>query len=204
MSGLPGRLSFQPDEAARRLVIGISGASGVRYGIRLLEVLRNSDIETHLVMSRAAEMTIAYETDQSVKDVRSLASINHAVGDIGAAISSGSFATLGMIILPCSIKTMSEIASGVTSTLLTRAADVILKARRRLVLGVRETPLHSGHLRTMLALSELGAVVAPIVPAFYGRPKTLEDVIDHTVGRLLDAVGISNQLVRRWVGRPAD
>ncbi len=204
MSGLPGRLSFQPDEAARRLVIGISGASGVRYGIRLLEVLRNSDIETHLVMSRAAEMTIAYETDQSVKDVRSLASINHAVGDIGAAISSGSFATLGMIILPCSIKTMSEIASGVTSTLLTRAADVILKERRRLVLGVRETPLHSGHLRTMLALSELGAVVAPIVPAFYGRPKTLEDVIDHTVGRLLDAVGISNQLVRRWVGRPAD
>jgi len=184
----------------RRLVIGISGASGTVYGIRMLELLRNTDIETHLVMSRSAEMTLAYETDYKIKDIRALATINHPNSDIGATISSGSFQTMGMVVAPCSIKTMSEIATGVTSSLLSRAADVALKERRRLVLAVRETPLHGGHLRTMAQLADLGAVVAPIVPAFYNRPKTIDDIINHTVGRLLDLFGIETAVVKRWHG----
>ena len=189
---------------ARRLVVGISGASGVIYGVRLLELLRKSDIESHLVMSRSAEMTLAYETDFKPKQVRALAAVNHAIGDIGASISSGSFPTMGMVIVPCSIRTKSEIATGVTSTLLTRAADVALKERRRVVLAVRETPLHGGHLRNMAGLSDIGAVIAPIVPAFYNQPKTVDDIINHSVGRLLDLFGIETDAVRRWKGGPAE
>src|SRR5499433_3600742 len=168
----------------RRLIIGISGASGTVYGIRILELLGGTEIETHLVMSKSAEMTLAYETDLKPKDVRALASVNHSVADIGASISSGSFPTMGMLVAPCSMRTMSEIATGVTSSLLSRAADVVLKEKRKLVLAVRETPLHGNHLRAMASLSDIGAVIAPIVPAFYTRPKTLDDVINHTVGRL--------------------
>jgi 4-hydroxy-3-polyprenylbenzoate decarboxylase len=188
----------------RRLTIGISGASGIIYGIRMLELLRNTDVETHLVMSRSAEMTLAYETDLKIKDVRALATVNHPNTDIGASISSGSFQTMGMVVAPCSIKTMSEIATGVTSSLLSRAADVALKERRRLVLAVRETPLHGGHLRTMTQLADMGAVIAPIVPAFYNRPKTIDDIINHTVGRLLDLFGLETQVVKRWQGGPAE
>jgi flavin prenyltransferase len=195
---------MKQNEGGRRLVVGISGASAVIYGVRMLELLRKIDIETHLVMSRSAEMTLAYETDFSPKEVRALASATHPIADIGAAISSGSFATMGMVIVPCSIRTMSEIATGVTSTLLTRAADVALKERRRLVLALRETPLHSGHLRNMATLSDMGAVVAPIVPAFYNRPKTVDDIINHTVGRLLDLFGIETGIVRRWEGGRQD
>ena len=188
----------------RRLIIGISGASGTVYGIRILKLLHDTDIETHLVMSKSAEMTLAYETDLKPKDVRSLAKVNHPNGDIGASISSGSFQTIGMVVAPCSIKTMSEIATGVTGSLLSRAADVVLKERRRLVLAVRETPLHGGHLRTMTHLADIGAVIAPIVPAFYNRPKTIDDIINHTVGRLLDLFGIETSVVRRWQGGSAD
>jgi flavin prenyltransferase len=195
---------MKKNEGGRRLVVGISGASAVIYGVRMLELLRKTDIETHLVMSRSAEMTLAYETDFSPKEVRALASVTHPIADIGAAISSGSFATIGMVIVPCSIRTMSEIATGVTSTLLTRAADVALKERRRLVLALRETPLHSGHLRNMATLSDMGAIVAPIVPAFYNRPKTVDDIINHTVGRLLDLFGIETGIVRRWQGGRQD
>jgi 4-hydroxy-3-polyprenylbenzoate decarboxylase len=187
----------------RRLVVGISGASGVIYGVRLLELLRETDVETHLVISKSAELTLAYETDYKPKDVKALASVNHPATDIGAAISSGSFPTMGMVIAPCSIRTMSEIATGVTSSLLSRAADVVLKEKRRLVLALRETPLHGGHLRTMTTLADIGAVVAPIVPAFYAKPKTVDDIINHTVGRLLDFFGIETKVVRRWEGGPA-
>ena len=188
----------------QRLVVGISGASGVIYGIRCLELLRDKGIETHLVMSKSAEMTLAYETDLKPKDVRALASVNHSVADIGASISSGSFHTMGMIVAPCSMKTMSEIATGVTGSLLSRAADVVLKEKRKLVLALRETPLHGNHLRAMASLSDVGAVVAPIVPAFYTRPKTLDDIINHTVGRLLDQFGIDTKAVKRWKGEPED
>ena len=188
----------------RRLIVGISGASGTIYGIRILELLKKTDIETHLVMSKSAEMTMVYETDFKPKDVKALATVNHPAADIGASISSGSFATMGMIILPCSIKTMSEIATGVTSSLVSRAADVVLKEKRRLVLGVRETPLHGGHLRTMTTLADIGAIVAPIVPAFYNKPKSVDDIINHTVGRMLDLFGIETKLVKRWKGGPAE
>ncbi|GAC1327156.1 MAG: UbiX family flavin prenyltransferase [Beijerinckiaceae bacterium] len=180
------------------LVVGISGASGVIYGIRLLEILRKLGIATHLVMSRSAEVTLAYESDWKVADVRALATEYHAQTDVAAAISSGSFRTRGMIVAPCSMRSMAEIATGVTSGLLTRAADVTLKERRRLVLMVRETPLHTGHLRTMTALSEIGAIIAPPVPAMYARPASLEDMIDHTLGRVLDLFGIEAGIVRRW------
>jgi 4-hydroxy-3-polyprenylbenzoate decarboxylase len=186
-------------EEPRRLIVGISGASGVIYGIRLLEKLRDKNIETHLVMSKSAEMTLAYETDYKPKDVKALASICHPVADIGASISSGSFRTMGMVIVPCSIRTMSEIATGVTTTLMSRAADVVLKEKRRLVLALRETPLHGGHLRTMVTLSDIGAVVAPIVPALYTRPKTVDDIVNHTVGRLLDFFDIDTS-IKRWKG----
>ena len=184
----------------RRLVVGISGASGTIYGIRMLELLRGTDIETHLVMSKSAELTLAYETDYKPKDVRALAAVNHPNADIGATISSGSFQTIGMVVAPCSIKTMSEIATGVTSTLMSRAADVVLKERRRLVLALRETPLHGGHLRTMTQLADMGAILAPIMPAFYNRPKTIDDIVNHTVGRLLDLFEIENAAVKRWHG----
>jgi 4-hydroxy-3-polyprenylbenzoate decarboxylase len=180
------------------LIVGISGASGIIYGIRMLEVLRASGIQTHLVMSKAAEMTLGYESDLKAKDVRDLADFYHPIADIGASISSGSFRTMGMAIMPCSIRTMSEIATGVTSSLMSRAADVVLKERRRLVLGVRETPLHSGHLRTLLSLSDMGAIVAPLVPAFYNRPQSIDDIINHSVGRVLDLFDIDAGVVKRW------
>ena len=190
-------------KAAARLIVGISGASGTVYGVRLLEMLRKAEIETHLVMSRSAEMTLAYETDYKPKDVRALASVYYPVTDIGAAISSGSVPTIGMIIAPCSIRTMSEVASGVTASLLSRAADVVLKEKRRLVLAIRETPLHVGHLRSMTVIAEIGAVIAPIVPAFYNRPRTVDDIVNHTCGRLLDLFGIDIGTVKRWKGGPA-
>lgn len=164
----------------------------------MLETLRPLAIETHLVMTKAAEMTLAYETDLKAAQVRALADVCYTIGDVGAAISSGSFKTLGMAIAPCSIRSMSEIATGVTSNLLTRAADVCLKERRRLVLMLRETPLHSGHLRNMLALSDMGAVIAPPVPGFYARPQSIDDIVDQTVGRVLDLFGIETGKVRRW------
>ena len=186
----------------QRLIVGISGASGVIYGVRLLEVLRDMPVETHLVVSKAAEVTLAYETDLKIAAVRDLADVSYPEGDIAAAISSGSFKTLGMVIAPCSIRSMSEIATGVTASLLTRAADVVLKERRRLVLMVRETPLHTGHLRSMTALSEMGAIIAPPLPALYANPETIDDVINHSVGRVLDLFGLDTGKVRRW-GEPA-
>ena len=182
----------------KRIIIGISGASGIIYGIRALELLKRIGIETHLVMSKAAEMTLAYETDYKAKDVREMADVSHPIGDIGASISSGSFRTLGMLIAPCSVRTMSEINTGITSTLMSRAADVVLKERRRLVLGIRETPLHTGHLRTLTQLSEMGAVICPVVPAFYNRPTSLDDVVNHSVGRMLDLFDIDVGSVKRW------
>jgi flavin prenyltransferase len=183
----------------RRLIVGLSGASGVIYGIRLLQILRDqARIETHLVCSKAAERTIVEETDWSVRDVKALASVVHPIGDIGASIASGSYRTQGMIIAPCSIHTAGAIAHGITDTLLTRAADVCLKERRRLVLLVREAPLHVGHLRALTALAEIGAVIVPPVPAFYSRPNTLEDLVNHTCGRVLDLFDLPHDLVRRW------
>ncbi len=182
----------------QRLIVGISGASGVIYGVRLLELLRGLPVETHLVMTRAAEVTIAHETTLKVAQVQALAHHCHPIADIAASISSGSFRTMGMIVAPCSIRSMSEIAAGVTSSLLTRAADVVLKERRRLVLMVRETPLHLGHLRTMASLAEMGAIVAPPVPAFYSRPQSVEDIIDHSLGRVLDLFGLETGRLKRW------
>jgi flavin prenyltransferase len=181
-----------------RLIVGISGASGVAYGARLLTLLQNLPVETHLVMSRTAEMTLALETELKPADVRARADVVHAISDMAAPISSGSFSTLGMIIAPCSIRSMSEIGTGVTTTLLTRAADVVLKERRRLVLAVRETPLHTGHLRTMTTLSEMGAIIAPPVPALYAKPQSIDEMIDHSMGRLLDLFGLDAGTVRRW------
>src|ERR1700677_4536399 len=181
-----------------RLIIGISGASGIIYGVRALQLLQSSGIETHLVMSKSAEMTLAYETDLQPSGLRALASKHHQVTNIGAPISSGSFPTMGMLIAPCSVRTMSEIATGVTSSLLTRAADVTLKERRPLILMVRETPLHLGHLRTMTALAEMGAIILPPVPAFYAAPKTLADLVDQMVGRALDLLGYEWPDMRRW------
>jgi 4-hydroxy-3-polyprenylbenzoate decarboxylase len=182
----------------RRIIVGISGASGIVYGVRMLEALRSAGLETHLVMSRSAQVTLGYESTLKVAEVHALASVVHRNDDIGASISSGSFATLGMVVAPCSIRSLSEIATGVTSGLLSRAADVVLKERRRLVLLVRETPLHLGHLRTMTQVTEMGAIVMPPVPAFYNKPATVDDIVDHSVGRVLDLFGIDNALVRRW------
>ena len=186
-----------------RLIVGISGASGVIYGARLLELLRPLPVETHLVISRTADLTLTVETDLKPAAVRARADVVHANSDLAAPISSGSFKTIGMVVAPCSIRSMAEIASGVTTTLLSRAADVVLKERRRLVLLVRETPLHTGHLRTMTALSEMGAIIAPPVPAFYAKPQTLDDMIDQTLGRVLDLFGLETGLVRRW-GEPSE
>ncbi|WP_374574810.1 UbiX family flavin prenyltransferase [Phenylobacterium sp.] len=181
-----------------KLVVGLSGASGVAYGLRVLDACRELGVESHLILSRAAVLTIGQETDLAVADVQARADVSHKPGDVGASIASGSFPTLGMIIAPCSVRSMSEIATGVTSSLLTRAADVTLKERRPLVLMVRESPLHLGHLRTMVRLAEMGAVIAPPVPAFYARPATLEEMVDQSVGRALDIFGLSWSSVRRW------
>jgi 4-hydroxy-3-polyprenylbenzoate decarboxylase len=181
-----------------RIVVGISGASGVIYGVRLLELLQPTVIETHLVMSRTAEQTLALETDLKVKDVKALADHVHAADDLAAAISSGSFQTMGMVVAPCSVKSLAEIATGVTTTLISRAADVTLKERRRLVLMVRETPLHAGHIKNMLAATEIGAIIAPPVPAMYARPQSLDAMVDHSLGRVLDLFGIDTGRVMRW------
>jgi 4-hydroxy-3-polyprenylbenzoate decarboxylase len=187
----------------KRLIVGISGASGAIYGVRLLEVLQPlPDIETHLVMSQAARQTLALETDLQLRDVHALADVVHDPRDIGASISSGSFRTHGMVILPCSIKTLSGIVNSYTDGLLTRSADVVLKERRQLVLCVRETPLHLGHLHLMTRAAEMGALIMPPMPAFYHRPQSLEDLIDQTVNRVLDQFDIElpQDLFNRWQG----
>jgi 4-hydroxy-3-polyprenylbenzoate decarboxylase len=187
----------------KRIVVGITGASGAIYGIRLLQILRACETETHLIVSRAAQMTLAYETDYKLSEVEKLATAVYPNADIGAACSSGSFRTDGMIIAPCSTKTMSEIASGVTANLISRSADVALKERRKVVLLLRETPLHLGHIRTMAAVTEAGAIVCPPVPAFYIRPNSLEEMVDHTLGRVLDLFDINAGTVKRWAGGKA-
>ncbi|MCB1688822.1 MAG: UbiX family flavin prenyltransferase [Halioglobus sp.] len=185
---------------SRHIIVGISGASGIVYGLRALQLLRDCAVHTHLVISKSARLTLHHELDISPAELESLASEVHPINNIGASIASGSFPTAGMLIAPCSVRTMSEIATGVTSTLLTRAADVVLKERRRLVLMVRETPLHTGHLRTMTQLSEMGAVIAPPVPAFYARPQTLDEMVTQTVGRALDLFDLELDQVKRWQG----
>tara|TARA_B110000503_G_C7092609_1_gene390090 strand:- start:327 stop:887 length:561 start_codon:yes stop_codon:yes gene_type:complete len=181
-----------------RIIIGISGASGVIYGVRALQLLADQPIETHLVMSKSAELTAHYELDMSVDEIRSLADVFHSVRNVGASIASGSFGGLGMLIAPCSIRTLGEITSGVTSSLLTRAADVALKERRRLVLMVRETPLHLGHLRNMVSATEMGAVIAPPVPAFYTGPDSVDVMVTQSVCRVLDLFGIDLPETQRW------
>jgi 4-hydroxy-3-polyprenylbenzoate decarboxylase len=188
----------------RRLIIGISGATGAIYGVRLLQVLKSApDIESHLVMSKAAERTITYETEFTIPQIRALADASYNIADIGATISSGSFQTEGMIIAPCSMKTLAAVAHSLSIDLLGRAADVILKERRPLVLLVREAPLHLGHLRLMVQAAEMGAIIVPPVPAFYNFPKTLDDIVNHTVGRVLDLFHIDVDIVKRWQGMQA-
>ncbi|MGU3494792.1 UbiX family flavin prenyltransferase [Xanthobacteraceae bacterium A53D] len=182
----------------RRMVVGITGATGIVYGVRLLEALRELKIESHLVVSKAGEMTRAYETDMSAEQLRSLADVVYSPSDIAAPISSGSFRTMGMIVAPCSVRSMSDIAHGVTSGLISRAADVCLKERRRLVLMLRETPLHAGHLKSMLAVTEMGGIIAPPVPAFYSRPQSLDDMVTHTIGRVLDLFDLDLKAFPRW------
>ncbi len=184
----------------KRLVVGISGASGVIYGVRLLEALKKSDVETHVVVSKAGQLTLHQEMGLTLKDVQKLADVYHPVNDIGASIASGSFKTMGMIIAPCSMRTLAEIATGVTSSLMSRAADVVLKERRTLVLMCRESPLHAVHLRNMLTLAEMGVVIAPPLPAFYVCPSSVEELVEHSVGRMLDLFGIETTLVKRWQG----
>jgi flavin prenyltransferase len=186
------------------LVVGISGASGAIYGVRLLEALADKKIPAHLIVSKAAALTLKEEVGLSVEKVRALAVVTYLNTDLGAAISSGSFRTRGMIIAPCSIRTLSDIAHGTTDSLLSRAADVTLKERRRLVLIVREAPLHAGHLRSMLAATESGAIIVPPVPAFYYRPKTVDDIVNQTVGRCLDLFDIDADLVKRWRSEEGD
>jgi 4-hydroxy-3-polyprenylbenzoate decarboxylase len=192
-----------PDLQPQRLVVGVTGASGVIYGLRALHALAELGVESHLVMSRSAALTLKQEAGLSPADMAAMASVAHPVGDVGAAIASGSFRTLGMVIAPCSIRTMSEIATGVTANLITRAADVTLKERRPLVLLVRETPFHLGHLRTMVRLAEMGATIAPPLPAFYAQPQSVQDMVDQSVGRALDLFGLDWAAVRRWDGQAA-
>ncbi|MDD2767132.1 MAG: UbiX family flavin prenyltransferase [Methylococcus sp.] len=182
----------------KRIIVGISGATGIVYGARLLELLKETAVETHLVVSRAADLTRAHELELSASALRNLASVSYGATDVGAALASGSFRTSGMVILPCSMRTLAEIATGVTSTLLTRAADVVLKERRRLVLVVRETPLHAIHLRNMLTVTECGAIVMPPVPAFYTQPQTIDDMVTDTVCRVLDLFDIDVGQTKRW------
>lgn len=184
----------------KRLIVAITGASGTIYGVRILEALKDLNIESHLVMSDSAKLTMAAETDYKPAQIEALADFVHSAKNIGASISSGSFRTMGMVIAPCSIRTLSEIATGVTSSLVSRAADVILKERRRLVLLVRETPLHAGHLRSMTQVTEYGAIVMPPVPAFYARPSSLDEMVNHTAGRCLDLFDLDNNMVKRWDG----
>lgn len=181
-----------------RMIVGVSGASGIIYGIRALEALRSLGIESHMVASKAAEMTLGYETELSIREFRGLADHVYKMPDVGASIASGSFRTRGMLIAPCSVRTMSEIACGVTSSLLTRAADVVLKERRPLVIMVRETPFHIGHIKTMAALTEMGAIICPPLPAFYARPTSIDDLVDQSVGRALDLFGLDWDATRRW------
>ncbi len=188
----------------RKLIVGITGASGAIYGQRLLEACQDLSIDTHLVISKAAEITILHETGNPASDLKKLATATYKSADIGAAIASGSFQNAGMVIAPCSVRTMSEIATGTTSSLLTRAADVALKERRKLVLMLRETPLHSGHLRNMANLSDMGAIIAPPVPAFYTHPKTIDEMVTHSVGRVLDLLQFENNLAERWEGLKND
>ena len=188
----------QAKAAPDRLIVGITGASGTIYAVRALEMLRKLKVETHLVMTRSAQVTLAYETSWKVRDIEAMADVVYRNEDIGAAISSGSFKTLGMLVAPCSIRSLSEIASGVTGSLLSRSADVVMKERRRLVLMVRETPNHLGHLRSMTAVTEMGAIVMPPVPAFYTKPKTIDDIVNHSVGRALDLFGLDSGMVKRW------
>jgi len=182
----------------QRIIVGISGASGAIYGVRMLEILKSLKIETHLIVTRNAEIALGHETKRSLGDIEKLAHTRYRLDDLAAAISSGSFKTLGMVIAPCSIRSMAEIATGVTSNLLTRAADVVLKERRRLVLMVRETPLHTGHLRRMTELSEIGAIIAPPMPAFYANPQSLDDVVTQSVCRVLDLFGLDADPTQRW------
>src|SRR5690606_29412226 len=182
----------------KRLIVGMTGASGAIYGVRLLQACRELGLEVHLCMSKAAELTLAYELEIKSAEVKALAHKAYAPGDVGAAIASGSVRTRGMVIAPCSIRTMAEIATGTTSSALTRAAEVVRKERRPLVLMLRETPLHAGHLENLLKLARLGAVIAPPVPAFYIRPRSVEDLVDHTVGRVLDLLDLDNDLPHRW------
>lgn len=184
----------------KRLIVAITGASGTIYGIRILEALKNLGVESHLVMSDSAKLTMAAETNYKPAQIEAMADVVHSAKNVGASISSGSFKSLGMVIAPCSIRTLSEIASGVTSSLVSRAADVVLKERRRLVLLVRETPLHAGHLRSMSQVTECGAIVMPPVPAFYAMPESIDDMVNHTVGRCLDLFDLDNALVNRWNG----
>ena len=180
------------------IVVGVSGASGSIYGLRLLERLRAADVETHLIVTRSAERTAWIETGKKIADFKALASHYYSVEDVGCRLASGSFRTHGMVVAPCSIHTMSAIASGITSNLLIRAADVALKERRTLILMVRETPLHVGHLRTMATLAEMGAILLPPMPGFYHQPKTILDLVDHTVDRVLDLLGLPSPDARRW------
>ncbi len=182
------------------LVVAITGATGVIYGIRLLEMLRSLKVETHLIISPNGEITIKYETDRSVAEVRRLASVSYSADDMAARISSGSFKTDGMIVSPCTIKTLSALANSYTDNLIVRAGDVTLKERRKLLLVVRETPLHLGHIRNMERAAEMGAIILPPVPAFYTRPRKLSDIVDYTVGKILDAFGIEHDLFPRWNG----
>lgn len=189
----------------RRIIVGISGATGFQYGLKALELLRELGVEVHLVVSRAAGLTRAYETDLPHAALRDLADVVYPIEDVGAAIASGSFRTLGMLVAPCSMRTLAVIASGASDNLLTRAADVVLKERRRLVLMTRETPLHLGHLRNMVAVTEIGGVIFPPVPAFYQKPETLDQLITHSVARSLDLFGLDVRSLPRWAGaRPCD
>lgn len=184
--------------APRRLIVGITGATGIVFGIRALEVLREMDIETHLVVSRAGEITRAYETKVSKDDLHALADHVHPTNDVGASIASGSFKTMGMLIAPCSVRTLAEVATGVTTTLLTRAAEVVLKERRKLVMMVREAPLHAGHIKNMLAVTEMGGIIHPPVPAFYQQPQTIADLVDHALARALDCFDVDMPGTQRW------
>jgi flavin prenyltransferase len=184
--------------AKQRLIVGITGASGAIYGQVALKALRQARVETHLVISKSGQITIAHELKIKASELSALADVTYRIDDVGAAISSGSFSTMGMLIAPCSIRTLAEVACGVTSSLLTRAADVVLKERRRLVLMVRETPFHLGHLRSMMQVTEMGAIVMPPVPAFYARPTTIDDIVNHSIGRALDLLDLNNDLAPRW------
>jgi len=182
----------------KRLIVGISGATGAIYGIRLLEVLAKSNVETHLVITEAAQKTILMETDWKVENVKSLAKVTYDIQDIGADIASGSFESEGMVVIPCSIKSLSAIANSFNVNLLIRAADVAIKEKRRLVLVVRETPLHKGHLNLMMKSADMGIIILPPIPAFYHHPKTIDDLVNHTVGKVLDLFGINHRLFERW------